>query len=132
MRKLFLISVLIVCTLVFSVPAVAGEKIIEFEWNQVIGENFAGWNVYMSETSGTYSTIPFATIDYDGVELTEYTTDQIISSPDGEEKTYYFVFTAFDTSDNESGYSNEVFALIDFLAPHIPYILRIIVRSPPT
>jgi hypothetical protein len=79
--------------------------------------------------SGTYPSEPVSTLYYQGVEQTEYQADEIITSPDGEEHTYYFVLTAFDEDGNESGYSNEMSAPIDFEAPGVPFSLTVTVQA---
>ena len=60
-----------------------------------------------------------------------YTASQIITSPDSQSISYYFVITAFDTSGNESGKSNEVVATVDFESPGSPTSLTVTVKSVP-
>lgn len=128
MKKLLALIVLALALFVAS-PAVAGTKTITFAWEQP-GDisDLQGWKLYVSEAAGGPYTIQ-TTINYDGNPLQEYQSAQPIISPDGQRKTYYFVVTAFDQSGNESGYSNEVSAIIDFEAPLLPIKLIIKVIS---
>jgi len=97
-------------------------------WSQELPDpnDLAGWRVYQSHAPGTgyfkVKEIPFVS------PSTEYSTEITISSPvDSGTKTFYFVITSFDTSQNESGYSNEVmFSVTDVIAPKVPFIIRII------
>ena len=59
--------------------------------------DLAGFGVYYGISSGTYNQYV-----YTG-SVTSYTVDNLTSG-----LTYYFAITAYDTSGNESGYSNEV------------------------
>ncbi|MEW6417445.1 MAG: DNRLRE domain-containing protein [Nitrospirota bacterium] len=58
--------------------------------------DLAGYNVYYGNTSSNYSQI---------IDVGNITTYTVASLNDG---TYYFAVTAYDTSGNESEYSNEV------------------------
>ena len=62
--------------------------------------DLAGYKVYYGTASGSYTT----TIDAGNV--TTYTVGNLFSG------TYYFAATAYDTSGNESSYSNEVSKII--------------------
>ena len=126
--KRLLITMLI---LLFPTVLSAGEKTLEFQWGQVISDDFAGWHLYMS-TSPNVQVVPanlFTTILYTGPEQQEYASSQVITSPNNQEITYYFILTAFDNEVplNESGPSNEVSQLIDFLAPDNPFTLTVTV-----
>lgn len=128
MKKLLLV----LCFLLFAVPAWAGTKTLTFAWNQEISTGFAGWKLYKAiapnvavSAANLHSTIP-----YGGTPSTEYTTSQPLVSPDNQVITYYFVLTAFDTAGNESLKSNEVSAEIDFQAPGVPVQLRVTVTTP--
>jgi len=59
-------------------------------------------------------------LPFEGASAT-YTSDAVLTSPDGQEVTWYFVCTAVDAEGNESGYSNEISQVIDFAAPNEPY-----------
>jgi fibronectin type 3 domain-containing protein len=62
-----------------------------------------GYNVYAGSTSGG----PYTKVNPASVASTSYTDSSVQAG-----LTYYFVVTALDANNNESGYSNEVSALI--------------------
>ena len=70
---------------------------VELEWDPNTEPELAGYKIYWGTSSGNYSSIR------DVGKTTVYT----ISGLD-EGKTYYFAATAYDGSNNESGYSNQV------------------------
>ena len=59
-------------------------------------EDLAGYNIYYGTSSGSYS---------QNIDVGDVTTYIVAGLNDG---TYYFAVTAYDTSGNESEYSNEV------------------------
>ena len=123
-KFLFIALVVLIFTSYFHSAAQAKPLTLVFEWQQDLSPDLKGWNLYMSETSGTYAGEPILSVFYDGNPQNEYTSQTDIFSPDGEKHIYYFVLTAFDdaTPDpNESGYSNEVSQVVDFQAPGIPF-----------
>ncbi len=67
--------------------------------------DLAGFKVYYGTSSGSYTQVVNAG------NVTTYTVNNLTSD------TYYFVTTAYDTTGNESAYSNEVSKII----PSIPY-----------
>ena len=122
--KTFL-KALLICSLLMVMCVFAGEKTLNFTWEQTITPDFAGWNLYKSEVAdGPYEF--FATIDYVS-EQSEYTSTQLVTVPDGETTTLYFILSAFDTSGNESDGSNEASITIDYQPPPIPITLTITV-----
>ena len=129
------IVLLIACffvSIALASTSFAGTKTLTFMWEQVISTDFAGWKLYGS-TSPNVQAIPGnlkATIPYSGTPSTTYTSAQPITVPDNAETRMYFVLTAFDHSNQESGVSNEVNALLDFLAPAIPQKLNVTVQAP--
>jgi hypothetical protein len=127
----FLVAALLALAL-FWMPiyALAGEKVLTFAWEQP-GDisDLKGWNIYIGEASGNYTQKLF--IPYGGTPAPEYQSAQPIGSPDGQKKTWFFVLTALDIDGNESTYSNEVSAKIDFQAPGIPVNVRVTVRPVP-
>lgn len=98
---------------------------LTFQWEQDISSDFAGWKLYLSQTSGG-PYVYAATIDFVS-QQTKYTSEEIIDAPDNQVTVLYFVFTAFDTANNESDYSNEVNHEFDFEAPANPFSVTIIV-----
>lgn len=112
-------------------PVSAGDKTLTFGWEQTLP--IKGWYLYMSATSGVYSDPPILTVVYDGNPLNEYTADTVITSPDGQAHTYYFVLTSYDdaTPPNESAHSNEVSQYIDFEPDATPFNLTVIIKATP-
>lgn len=107
--------------LMAAMPTCGGEKTLSFTWEQEISSDFAGWQLFSSESSASYDVSnPLANVVYAGTVLSEYEKDVVFESPDGASKTYYFVIRAYDESGNYSGFSNEVTSTIDFAAPGIP------------
>lgn len=74
--------------------------------------DLAGYKIYCSKTSGGY-TLPC-------IDVKNVTTYKVINLTEG---IWFFVATAYDTSGNESVYSNEVSKTIK-VAPGCPLQLR--------
>lgn len=128
MKKLMSVLVALISLLMVATVSFAGEKVVTLAWEQSISSDFAGWKLYVSQTSGIVPDgNPAFIIDYGGVDQGTYTAVKSIVSPDGEEITYYFVMTAFDDEGNESDASNEIFKVIDFLSPDDPLSLRFVI-----
>ena len=70
---------------------------IRLAWDQNTESDLAGYKVYYGTTSGTYGT------PIDAGNVTTYTMTGLTLG-----QTYFVTVTAYDTSPNESGYSNEV------------------------
>jgi hypothetical protein len=66
-------------------------------WNPNSESDLAGYKIYYGNASRTYHT------NVDVGNVTSYTVSSL-----EEGKMYFFAATAYDTSNNESGYSNEV------------------------
>ena len=137
MKRLFL---LILACLLLAGTAYADSS-ITFKWSKNSESDLAGYKLYRSSApdgqviDGTnfiaiilsnneiydHNLIPDLAADKEALTLT--------GVADG---TWYFVLTAYDTSDNESGKSNEVSARVDTMAPGNPIILEIIaiVKAP--
>jgi len=86
---------------------------VNLEWDANTDDTVK-YRVYSSTISGIYDVD-----EYEETTLNTYTMDL----PDGK---YYFVVTAIDEADNESGYSNEVTTSIDTMPPMVPGTLRIV------
>jgi len=72
------------------------------QWDAVNYPTLSGYRVYVGTSSGTYQQAPGSGINVGNV--TTYTVTGL-----GAGTRYFFAVTAFDGSNNESGYSNEVF-----------------------
>jgi hypothetical protein len=75
-------------------------KEVRLRWTANIEPDLAGYRVYCGKTSKTY------TINMTVAKLLEATIPNLQSG------TYYCAVTAFDTANNESGFSNEVIKVI--------------------
>src|SRR2546425_1167378 len=91
------------------VPTVAYAGQVNLAWDANTEPDLAGYKVYYGNASGIYQT----PIDVDNV-----TTYTVTGLQDG--LTYFFAVTAYNTSDSESGFSNEVSTtLADTIPPVI-------------
>lgn len=119
MKKL-LITILAVLFFVFAGTAWADSD-VTLQWTANTENDLAGYRVYR----GTQAAGPYTQVGNDVVCGPNNQTccafvDQGI--PDG---TYFWVATAFDTSGNESRYSNEVTSMLDSTSPAPPQELNI-------
>lgn len=130
---------IIVLSLLFFAGTAFGQATrtvnLEFQWNQAAadtqpGGGLDGWKLYRSATSGGPYTL-IATITYNGTPASVYTATESIPSPVGEERRWFFVLTAYDKAGNESAYSNEASALIDFKPPDVPTQFQVTIRVVP-
>lgn len=102
-------------------PSVAwAASSVTLEWDANTEPDLAGYRLYQSASSGVY------VYDAAHVVLTipVGTTTGSIQSPDG---GWFWVLTAYDSSGNESGPSNEVTRALDSEAPGDPSGLTITV-----
>ncbi len=111
MKKIFFFMMVM---LLFAVPAFAAN--VSLTWDPPTTNedgtpltDLAGYKVYYGNASGNY------TENIDVVNVLTYTVKNLT---DG---TWYFAVTAYDTSDNESDYSNEVNKTIT-VAPAAPVL----------
>ena len=124
MKKLVM---LLICLFFILGTSILAKPVgVQFAWQQDIPSpnDLKGWKLYKSNTiGGPYifvTEILFTSIQ------TEYTATLNVDYPDNAKTKYFFVLTAFDTSGNESGYSNEVAKEMDFLAPVAPKSFRVL------
>ena len=123
--------VLMVSVMVFMASLVFGaSKTLNATWQQTLPSpnDLAGWKLSKSATQGGPYVLE-KTINYIAPQTT-YSDTLPITVPDNAVTTLYFVLTAFDTSGNESGYSNEALVRIDFEKPSVPFTFTIIVATP--
>ena len=117
----------IILMVAFGGMANAGE--IEFNWNQEITTDFAGWRLYQAPAAGGSYELAL-TIMYDGNSSEVYSKDLTIPVVVGGPVDYFFVLTAFDTAGNESGNSNEVkYTATDTTPPGEPQTLTVTVKQ---
>lgn len=117
MGKLKLISLGIAVLLCVTIPAFGADITLSWEapTKNVDGTpltDLAGYKIYSSKISGVYN-------KEDAIDVGNVLTKTLINLC---ECTYYFVATAYDTSGNESEYSNEVGKVVK-IAPAAPYDL---------
>ena len=110
--KRILLAVLMVFLWVGIVCAASN---VTFTWDKNLETDLAGYRLHQGITSGVYdSVVADIAVGTETVTLT--------GIPDG---TYYWALIAYDTDNNESGYSNEVTANLDTLAPGSPQTVTI-------
>lgn len=97
MKKLLLV----LCVLLMAMPCFGKDFKVQLTWDANSETDLAGYRVYRSETPGSYSVL----VDELGL-VTEYT--ETLTVNDGEVRTFYYIVTAFDQTNLESDYSNEV------------------------
>jgi len=127
MKKLLSLTMIVLLFAAFVGWANADNQ-VTLAWDEPVEDiaqgDFGGWKIYSSTTQGgPYS--ESATIDY----IDTFNYQAVITIPEitGNPVTYYFVVSAFDTSDNESGFSNEVSKeFIDTTSPGVTVNVRII------
>ena len=95
-----------------GLSATPGNSTVSLDWNDNNETDLRGYNVYRSLTSGS---------SYTKLNGTFLTNSNYTDSNANGAKTYYYVVTAIDTSNNESNDSNEVSATpTDTIPPAAP------------
>src|SRR3972149_9340225 len=79
-------------------------------WNPNSEADLAGYGVHVGSLSGNYNVIPSLDVQKTATPTAPCVTLGSLKLPDG---TYYSSVTAYDTSGNRSGYSNEVRVPLD-------------------
>ena len=98
MRHLILIQILIL--LAFSSMLLGQPAPVDLEWDpNPPADAVVGYNLYRSEQSGS----GYVLLNTNLISSSSYTDDTILSGQD-----YYYVCTAVNGDDLESGFSNEV------------------------
>ena len=118
MKKLFLI--LMVIFFMISVSVYAKPVILTLGWVRNTEPDLAGYKLYQSDVSGDYSgCIPIEIMGNPNQYTLQIEMEHAIPT--------HLVLTAFDTSNLESDYSNQVFHVIyiDSNAPSVPQIFNI-------
>lgn len=100
MKKTLLILIL----LCFVSLALAGD--VTVSWDANTEADLAGYKVYYGTGSGNYQNI---------VDVANVTSHQITELAEG--FTYFFAVTAYDSTGNESEYSQEVNIFIPIITP---------------
>jgi hypothetical protein len=108
MTKAILVTGAILIVFSLIVVPLRSERNLTFAWQQQLPEpnNLAGWRLYQSQSPGGPYTligiIPFKE------KQTEYRVSRKVVLPEGGGRTFHFALRAFDTSGNESRFSDEV------------------------
>jgi len=108
MTKVILVTGAILIIFSLIVVPLRSERNLTFAWQQQLQEpnDLAGWRLYQSQSPGgpyvLIGTIPFKE------KQAEYRISRKVALPEGGGRTFYFSLRAFDTSGNESRFSNEV------------------------
>ena len=76
---------------------------VDLEWDPNTEPELAGYKIYWGTSNGNYAS---------SKDVGKITTSTITGLDEG--RTYYFVVTAYDGSNNESGYSNQVSYTVPF------------------
>ena len=114
MKKLFTILAIL------AIAGIAQAATVQVTWNPNTEPDLAGYKIYYGTASGVYG---------DPIDVGNVTGHVMEITPEYG-ATYYFALTAYDTSGNESGYSDEATCFIpDGRAPEKPTGLRAIIQA---
>jgi hypothetical protein len=98
-RRVFGGGLFLVVLLLFPVCALPAD--VTLAWNPNAESDLGGYKIHYGTASGSY------TVHVDVHNVTIFTVTGLTAG-----QTYYFAATAYDTSGNESGYSNQVSYLV--------------------
>ena len=113
MKKLIAVTILAI----LAIAGIAQAATINVSWNPNTEPDLAGYRLYVGEASGQYG----EPVDVGNV------TGHVMEITPEYGATYYFALTAYDTSGNESGYSDEATCFVpDGVKPEKPTGLRAI------
>ena len=103
-------------SLLFAATAIASD--VTLAWDANTESDLAGYKLYYGNASGAYQ---------NNVDVGNVTTYTVKDLTDG---TWYFVVTAYDTADNESGFSNEVNSELNATPPADPknVVITVVVK----
>lgn len=125
--KRVLLLMLLILTLILPMAAYGGSKTVTFQWDYPSPPtDMGGFYLYSASVAGGPYTKVTSISWVTGT--TQYTSAQAITAPDAVETKMYFVVSAYDKNGNESGKSNEVSYIFDFLAPGSPinFIIKVV------
>ncbi len=104
---------LLVLALILTWAGLAHAADVTLQWTPNTETDLAGYRAYQATTPGGHTFGPGNEV----AAVPAGTVDVTLTVPNG---TYYWVVTALDGDDNESGPSNEVTKRIDTTAPAAP------------
>jgi hypothetical protein len=113
--------------------AAAAEQTVVLTWDTApVPDDLGGWRVYAAPAeTGPWEKIG-ADITYKhGDPAGPYQLAHVLTPPDGEETTYWFAATAYDTSGNESARCAPVSKRIDYKPPQPPTGFVVEIRVSP-
>ena len=114
MKKLFTILAIL------AIAGIAQAATVQVTWNPNTEPDLSGYKIYYGTASGVYG---------DPIDVGNVTGHVMEITPQ-HGATYYFALTAYDTSGNESGYSDEATCFIpDGVKPEKPTGLRAIIQA---
>ncbi len=114
MKKLFTILAIL------AIAGIAQAATINVSWNPNTEPDLSGYRLYVGQASGQYG----EPVDVGNV------TGHVMEITPEYGATYYFALTAYDTSGNESGYSDEATCFVpDGVKPEKPTGLRAIIQA---
>jgi fibronectin type 3 domain-containing protein len=117
---LSIIFCLIAAAIIVSFINFADAAEVKLAWDANSESDLAGYKVYQSAyedmTIPTVSNVPLSTLPNQAAP-----TFTVTENTDG---TYYFQVTAYDTANNESGFSNKVSKVVNANPPAPPQNLR--------
>ena len=114
MKKLFTILAIL------AIAGIAQAATVQVTWNPNTEPDLSGYKLYHGTASGQYG----EPVDVGNV------TGHVMEITPQHGAMYYFALTAYDTSGNESGYSDEATCFIpDGRAPEKPTGLRAIIQA---
>ena len=114
MKKLFTILAIL------AIAGIAQAATVQVTWNPNTEPDLSGYKLYHGTASGQYG---------EPVDVGNVTGHAMQITPEYG-ATYYFALTAYDTSGNESGYSDEASCFIpDGVKPEKPTGLRAIIQA---
>jgi len=115
-----MINKIMLIVIIMLLPAIAFAATVQVTWNPNTEPDLAGYRLYVGEASGQYG----EPVDVGNV------TGHVMEITPQHGATYYFALTAYDTSGNESGYSDEATCFIsDGVKPEKPTGLRAIIQA---
>lgn len=105
---------------ILAIAGIAQAATVQVTWNPNTEPDLAGYRLYVGEASGQYG----EPVDVGNV------TGHVMEITPEYGATYYFALTAYDTSGNESGYSDEASCFVpDGRAPEKPTGLKAIIQA---
>ena len=114
MKKLFTILAIL------AIAGIAQAATVQVTWNPNTEPDLSGYKLYHGTASGQYG----EPVDVGNV------TGHVMEITPQHGATYYFALTAYDTSGNESGYSDEASCFVpDGVKPEKPTGLRAIIKA---